>query len=84
MWEVFNTVTGRTVAHVASKSAAVDMVQRCGGGHDYDKAAAGFYVVGMAGRATGAAPYASREAAQSAADMRNMGSDYDSFSVREA
>lgn len=83
MFEVFNTVTGATLGYFSSAGAAGQMAESCGGGYDYERAPAGFYVVGMAGRAVGKA-YASREAAQSAADMRNMGSDCDSFSVREA
>jgi hypothetical protein len=79
MFEVFNAVTGATVATVATAAAAQAMAMRCGGGYDYDRAASGFYVVDMGGRSCGR--HNDKAAAERASDMRNMGSDNNSFHV---
>lgn len=80
MFEVFNCIDGATIAILQGASRAADMVKRLGGGYDYDRAVAGFYVVGMSGRAVGK-PYNNRDDAARSASMRNIGSDSDSFSV---
>lgn len=81
MWEVFNTATAATVEYVRSEARAASMIEGMRG-WDYDRAPAGYYVVDMGGRVV--ARHDSSEGAARDASMRNMGSDYNSYSVVKA
>lgn len=82
MWEVFNPISGHIIATVETQAAAHKLAKQIDGA-DYDHALAGFYVVGMSGRAV-AGPYAYQREAEQEANIRNLGSDNDSFHVSRA
>jgi hypothetical protein len=85
MFEVFDCITGKTVAYVLTKGEAIEKANARGGATDYSLANEGYYIEAhQYNKPPHIIPirFVEKKAATNARDMFNMGSDTTTYLLR--